>query len=81
MGGGVQLTDCVGPYNHPPVVFANTQVPCALLFKEIGEALRVSQHFDGFDGAQHFGGEIDAILSCFLIDSLASDQDLSDEPA
>lgn len=76
-----RLTDCVGPYNHLSVVFTNTQVLIALFFKQVGETLSVSQHLDGFDGTEHFRGEVDAVLRCFLIDGLAFDEYLSDKPA
>lgn len=72
-GGRGRLTDCVGPYNHLSVAFANVQVLVTLFFKEIGETLSVAQHLDRFDGAEHFGGEIDASLCCLLVGSLAFD--------
>lgn len=76
-----RLTDCVGPYNHLSVVFTNIQILIALIFEQVGETLSVSQHLDGFDGAEHFRGEIDAVLRCFLVDGLAFDENLANKPA
>jgi hypothetical protein len=62
-------------------VFSNIQIPIALIFKQVGETLSISQHLDGFNGAEHFRGEVDAVLRCFLIDGLAFNENLSNKPA
>lgn len=76
-----RLTDCVGPYNHLSVVFTNIQILIALIFEQVGETLSITQHLDSFNGAKHFGGEIDAVLRCFLVDGLAFDENFSNKPA
>lgn len=76
-----RLTDGVDPYNHLSIVFANTQILIALLFEQVRETLSISQHLDGLDRSEHFRGEVDAILRCLLVNSLAFDKNSSNEPA